>query len=207
MSLQMDLNLYLVSDRTNMSEETFLNTIEQGIKGGVSFVQLREKETPAKDIINLAFKLKEITTKYNVPLVIDDRVDIAMICDLDGVHVGQDDIDVRYARKLLGDNKIIGVSTKTVEQALLAQKNGANYLGVGAVYPTTTKVITKLTPVETLRDICKSVSIPVVAIGGINKGNVENLANTGISGIAVVSAIMKSQSPFNSAKELKEIRL
>ena len=155
--------------------------------------------------MHLAEKVHEISAKYGVPLIIDDRIDIAMAVNAEGVHLGQSDMPVNTARKIVGDSMIIGATTKTVEQALEAVKNGADYLGVGAIYPTTTKVKTVLTSVDTLKDICHAVSIPVNAIGGLNKDNCHVLENTGISGICVVSAIMKSPDPQKSASKLKEI--
>ena len=199
-----DLNLYLVTDSTGFEEDTFLNIIEQACANGVTFLQLREKEKTGLEYYNLALKVKAITDKYNIPLIIDDRIDIAMAVDAAGVHVGQSDIPVFVARKLLGDSKIVGATAKTVEQAKKAQEEGADYLGVGAIYPTTTKVITILTKVETLNDICENVSIPIVAIGGLNKDNIYVLKDSRISGIAVVSAIMKSDNPGLATKETRK---
>ncbi len=195
--------LYLVTDSSGLDEKDFLNRIEQALKGGVTLLQLREKEKSGLEFYNLALKVKKIADFYNVPLIIDDRVDIALAANADGVHLGQSDIPVFEARKMLGNDKIIGASTKTVEQAEKAEKDGADYLGVGAIFPTTTKVITVITPVKTLDEICRNVKIPVAAIGGLNIGNINVLKNVPISGICVVSAIMKSKNPFNAAKDLK----
>lgn len=153
--------------------------------------------------MELAFKVKIIADKYNVPLIIDDRLDIALILGC-GVHLGQSDIPIKYARRLLGNNRIVGATTKTVEQAKIAQSEGANYLGVGAIFPTTTKVKTVITEIDTLKKICHSVDIPVMAIGGLNKDNIHVLKNSDISGICVVSAIMKAEDAYKATEELKE---
>lgn len=198
-----NLSLYLVTDSTGFEEESFLNKVEQACQNGVSILQLREKEKTGREYYILAKKVKAITSKYNIPLIIDDRIDIAMAVGADGVHVGQSDIPVYVARRLLGENKIVGATAKTVEQALTAQAEGADYLGVGAIYPTTTKVITVLTEVATLDEICKNVKIPVVAIGGLNKDNMQILKDSKIGGIAVVSAIMKSENAPLATQELR----
>lgn len=200
----LDMRLYLVTDSTDRTEEQFLTIIKQACEGGVTLVQLREKEKTGLEYVQLAQKVKAITDSYSIPLIIDDRVDIAMAIDAAGVHVGQSDIPVCYARKLLGDYKIVGATTKTVEQALMAVGEGADYLGVGAIYPTTTKVKTVITKVSTLNNICNAVDIPVIAIGGLNEGNLDVLSEIPIDGIAVVSAIMKSDNPQNVAKRLFE---
>lgn len=199
-----DLSLYLVTDSTGLDEETFLNIVEQACQNGVTFLQIREKEKTGREYFILAKKVKSITDKYNIPLIIDDRIDIAMAIDASGVHVGQSDIPVNVVRKILGNDKIVGATAKTVEQALKAQLDGADYLGVGAIYPTTTKVITVLTEVSTLDEICKNVSIPVAAIGGLNKDNMYVLKDSSINGVAVVSSIMKSENPIIATKELRE---
>lgn len=200
----LDLTLYLVTDSTNLSEETFLERIEAACKGGVTLVQLREKNKTTRDYIELASKVKEITDRYHLPLLIDDRLDVAQAIDADGVHVGAEDMPVGLARKILGPDKIIGATAKTVEAASKAEADGADYLGVGAIYPTTTKVKTVLTKVETLQDICEHVSIPVGAIGGLNKKNCDILQGTSIDGICVVSAIMKQDDCETAARELKQ---
>lgn len=200
----LDLTLYLVTDSTNLSEEAFLERIEAACKGGVTLVQLREKNKTTRDYIELAHKVKEITDRYHLPLLIDDRLDVAQAIDADGVHVGAEDMPVGLARKILGPDKIIGATAKTVEAAVKAEADGADYLGVGAIYPTTTKVKTVLTKVETLQDICEHVSIPVGAIGGLNKENCDILEGTSIDGICVVSAIMKQDDCEAAARELKQ---
>ena len=167
-------------------------------------MQLREKEKTTREYIDLAEKVHEITKKYNVPLIIDDRVDVALAIDAEGVHVGQSDMPVRLARKIMGDKKIIGATTKTVSQAKEAYEMGADYLGVGAIYPTTTKVKTVLTTVDTLKDICESVPIPANAIGGLNKDNIDILKGIPTAGICVVSAIMKAENPKEATMTILE---
>ena len=202
---KIDTRLYFITDSTNYAEEEFLFRVEESLKGGVTLLQLREKERSAREYIRIAEKVHNITKKYNVPLIIDDRVDVALAVDAEGVHLGQSDMPVRVARKLMGEDKIVGATAKTVPQANEAYKQGADYLGVGAIYPTTTKVKTVLTSTETLNDICKAVPIPVNAIGGLNKNNIDILKGIPIAGICVVSAIMKADSPQKSAVELIEI--
>ena len=196
------MKLYLVTDSTNLPEEIFLKKVEDALRGGVTMLQIREKDKTTRDYIELAAKTHEIAKRYNVPLIIDDRVDVAMAVDAEGVHLGQSDMQVDKARKILGEKKIIGATTKTVPQALEAYQNGADYLGVGAIYPTTTKVKTVLTSVDTLTDICNSVPIPANAIGGLNRNNIDVLKNAPIAGICVVSAIMKAEDSYEAAKEL-----
>lgn len=196
------LRLYLVTDSTGLSEEQFLNKVEGALKGGVTFLQIREKEKSTREYIELADKVHRISLKYQVPLMVDDRVDVALAIDAEGVHLGQSDMQIDIARKILGKEKVIGATTKTVAQAKKAYEQGADYLGVGAIYPTTTKVKTVITSVDTLRDICNEVPIPVNAIGGLNKDNIDILRGVPIAGICVVSAIMKASDSFMAAKEL-----
>lgn len=198
------LKLYLVTNSDGKTEEEFLKSIEEAILGGVTFVQIREKDKTTAQYIDLVSKALKITRKYNVPLVVDDRVDVVLATGADGVHVGRDDMPVETARKILGDDRIVGATTKTVEQALAAYKAGADYLGVGAIYPTTTKVKTVLTSTYTLNDICNAVPIPANAIGGLNKDNLGVLKGIPIAGICVVTAIMKAASPRKAAEELIE---
>ena len=200
---ELDLQLYFITDSTGYEEEKFLDQIEQAILGGVTFLQLREKEKSTRAYIELAEKVHQITKRYKIPLIIDDRVDVAMAIDAEGVHVGQSDMPVHIARKLMGPDKIIGATTKTVDQAVEAYKQGADYLGVGAIYPTTTKVKTVLTSIETLEEICFTVPIPVNAIGGLQKENIDILKGIPIAGICVVSAIMKAQDGRIAAEELR----
>lgn len=198
-----DSRLYFITDSTGFSEEEFLHRIEEAIKGGITLLQLREKEKSTREYIELAKKVHDITKRYNIPLIIDDRVDVAMAMDAEGVHLGQSDMPVEIARRLLGEEKIIGATTKTVEQAMEAYKSGADYLGVGAIYPTTTKVKTVITSTQMLDKICKQVPIPVNAIGGLNKDNMDILNGINIAGVCVVSAIMKAEDP----KKMSEILL
>ena len=199
----MNTQLYLVTDSTGLSDDEFLKKVEDAILGGVTILQLREKDKTTREYIELGRKVHEITSKYDIPLIIDDRIDVAMAIDAEGVHLGQADMPVDIARKILGKDKIIGATTKTVEQALEAYKKGADYLGVGAIYPTTTKVKTVLTSVDTLRDICIAVPIPANAIGGLNKDNIHVLKGVPIAGICVVTAIMKAPDSRVAASELK----
>ena len=198
----LNVSLYLVTDSTYHTEESFLRTVEDACKGGVTLVQLREKNTGGRDYLEKASKVREITDRYQIPLIIDDRVDVAMACGAAGVHVGASDLPVAEVRRLLGPDKIVGATAKTVEAARKAYQDGADYLGVGAIYPTTTKVTTVLTEVSTLSAICKAVPIPVVAIGGLNLSNLDILKGSGADGIAVVSAIMKAENPRKAAEEL-----
>lgn len=200
--MKFDSSMYFITDSSNYSEEEFLIRVEQALKGGVTLLQLREKDKTTREYIELAKKVHELTKKYDVPLIIDDRVDVALAINAEGVHVGQSDMPVSMARKLMGDDKIVGATTKTVEQAVEACAQGADYLGVGAIYPTTTKVKTVLTSTETLKDICNSVPIPANAIGGLNKDNIDILKGISISGICVVSAIMKAENPQKATVEL-----
>lgn len=195
--------LYFITDSTNYTEEEFLYRVEQALKGDATILQLREKNKTTAEYIAIAEKVHELTRKYNVPLIIDDRVDVALAIDAEGVHVGAEDMPIDTARKLMGDDKIIGATAKTVPWAKEAYEQGADYLGVGAIYPTTTKVKTVLTSTDTLRDICNAVPIPANAIGGINKDNIDVLAGIPIAGICVVSAIMKEDNSKTAAEELK----
>jgi thiamine-phosphate pyrophosphorylase len=201
---KLDTTMYFITDSTNYSEEEFLYRVEEACKGGVTLLQLREKDRTTREYLSLAQKVHEITQRYDIPLIIDDRVDIALAVNAEGVHVGQSDMPVTIARKLMGDEKIIGATAKTVPQAIEAYEQGADYLGVGAMYPTTTKVKTVLTSVDTLKEIVKAVPIKVNAIGGLNKDNIHVLKDSGIDGICAVSAIMKADAPYIAAKELRE---
>ena len=200
---KIDTSLYFITDSTGFTEEEFLQRIEAALQGGVTFLQIREKEKTTREYLSLAQKVHALTRKYNVPLIIDDRLDIALAMDAEGVHLGQSDMPIDLARKILGPDKIIGATAKTVPQALEAWQQGADYLGVGAIYPTTTKVKTVLTSTDTLRDICNAVPIPANAIGGLNQDNIDVLAGIPIAGICVVSAIMKAEDPRQASMELK----
>ena len=198
-----DTSLYFITDSTGFTEAEFLYRIEAALQGGVTFLQLREKDKSTREYLSLAEKVHAITQKYHVPLIIDDRVDIALAMDAEGVHLGQSDMPVHIARKLCGPHKIIGATAKTVSQALEAWRQGADNLGVGAIYPTTTKVKTILTSTDTLHEICKAVPIPVNAIGGLKEDNIHVLSGIPIAGICVVSTIMKAQDPRQAANTLR----
>ena len=200
-----DYSVYLVTDRRNKTDEEFLNIIEEAIKGGTAVVQLREKTASTKEFYELALKVKEITSRYDVPLLINDRVDIALAVDSEGVHIGQDDMPADIAREIIGEDKILGVSASTVEEAKKAEKNSADYIGSGAVFPTATKDDADSVSKEELKEIVDSIDIPVVAIGGITVENANTLKGSGIAGFSVVSAIMSAEDPKVASKKLKEI--
>lgn len=198
-----DTSIYFITDSTACGEDEFLRRVDAALQGGVSIVQIREKNKSTRAYIALAEKVHALTRRYRVPLIVDDRVDVALAVDAEGVHLGAEDMTVAAARRILGDEKIIGATAKTVPWARDAAAQGADYLGVGAIYPTTTKVKTVLTSVETLREICMAVDIPVNAIGGLNKQNIDVLAGIPIAGICAVSAIMKAEDPKTAAEELR----
>lgn len=200
----LDTSLYFITDSTGLSEEDFLRRTEEALQGGVTLLQLREKNRTTREYLTLAEKVHELTRRYGVPLLIDDRLDVAMAMDAEGVHLGQSDLPIHIARRFLGPDKIVGATAKTVPQATEAYEQGADYLGVGAIYPTTTKVKTVLTSTDTLRDICKAVPIPVNAIGGLNKTNIDVLCGIPIAGICVVSAIIKADDPRQAAVDLRD---
>lgn len=202
--MKFDPTLYLVTDSSLYEEDAFLTVIDGVCAAGITLLQLREKERSTREYLRLANAVRQITDRYGVPLILDDRADVAAACGCAGVHVGQEDLPVQDARRILGQDRIVGATAKTVEQARIAFQQGADYLGCGAVYPTTTKVRTVLTPVETIRQICQSVPIPVNAIGGLNRGNLEVLRGVPIRGICVVSAIMKAADPAMETRLLKE---
>lgn len=198
------LLLYAVTDRSWMKNDTLYHQVEEALKGGVTFLQLREKDLNTENFLQEAEEMKKLCAAYRVPFVINDNVEIARTVGADGVHVGQDDMPAWKVREILGEDKIIGVSAQTVEQAIKAEKDGADYLGVGAVFPTSSKADAVEVEHATLRDICVAVQIPVVAIGGISAENVSQLAGTGIDGIAVISAIFAQDFPKLAAEELKK---
>lgn len=200
--MKLDTSLYFVTDSERCGEEDFLQRVEESLKGGVTLLQLREKNKSTSEYISLAERVHEITEKYGVPLIIDDRADVALAAGAEGVHLGAEDMSVKDARKILGDNFIVGATAKTVSKALEAYRGGADYLGVGAIYPTKTKVKTVITSTEALKEICKAVPIAVNAIGGLNKNNLNVLRGTGIDGICVVSAIMDAENPRREAEIL-----
>lgn len=197
-------SLYLVTERSLLQNIELERAVEEAILGGTTLVQLREKNISTMEFYKIAVDIKKVTDKYNVPLIIDDRLDIALAVDAAGIHVGQSDMPCDIARKLVGKDKIVGVSAGSVEEALKAQKDGADYLGVGAVFPTGTKKDATDVSMETLKEIVQKVSIPVVAIGGVSQDNVDKLADTGIDGISVISAILGKKDVRKAAKELKE---
>jgi thiamine-phosphate pyrophosphorylase len=199
----LDTSLYFITDSTAFEEGDFLRRVDSALQGGVTILQLREKNKNTREYISLAEKVHALAQRYGVPLIIDDRVDVALAVDAEGVHLGAEDMEIVTARKLLGEGKIIGATAKTVPWALDAAAQGADYLGVGAIFPTTTKVKTVLTSVGTLRDICRAVSIPVNAIGGLNKDNLDVLSGIPIAGICAVSAIMKAEDPKAAAEGLR----
>lgn len=200
--MKKDYTLYLCTDRARMHADSVEDAVRQALLGGVTMVQLREKECSAREFYETAKRVKEVTERFGVPLIINDRVDIALAVEADGVHVGQGDIPAAEARRLLGADKIIGVSARNVEQARSAQKDGADYLGVGAMFATGTKQDAKATSKEELKRIRAAVDIPIVAIGGIKADNVDALRGTGIDGVAVVSAVIAADDIEAAAKEL-----
>ena len=200
-----DMLLYAVTDKSWLNGESLYCKVEEALKGGATFVQYREKHKDREQFIKEAIEIKELCKKYNVPFVINDNVDIAKEIDADGVHVGQDDLEVSEARKILGPDKIIGVSAHNLEEALNAQKNGASYLGVGAVFSTNTKDDATCIKHETVKEICDTVSIPVVAIGGISAQNILQLKGTNVSGVAVISAIFAQPDITEAIKNLKKL--
>ncbi|WP_288906794.1 thiamine phosphate synthase [uncultured Treponema sp.] len=199
---QKDLTLYAITDRHWLNGETLKSQVEKALKGGATMIQIREKDLNEKDFLLEAEELLALCRSYNVPFIVNDNVELAVKIGADGVHVGQSDMNARDVRALIGNDKILGVSTQTVEQALFAQECGADYLGVGAVFPTGSKDDAEVLDRKTLMDICKAVSIPVVAIGGITKDNVRELKGTGIAGISVISAIFAQKDIQNATAEL-----
>ena len=187
------LKLYLVTNRYQDSLENFLEKVETACRSGVTIVQLREKNLTTNQYYQLAKQVKEITDAYQVPLIIDDRLDICLAVDAAGLHIGDDELPVSVARKVLGPEKILGVTAKTVKRALEAEEGGANYLGTGAIFPTTTKENAPITLISTLKTICQTVAIPVVAIGGLTSENIDQLIGTGIAGVAVVRDLMQAE--------------
>jgi len=202
---EIDYRLYLVTDRETLKGRDLCQSIEQAIVGGVTLVQLREKSVSTREFLKLALAVKEITTRHEIPLIINDRLDIALAIDADGLHIGQDDLPMPMARKLFGPDKIIGVSAGTLEESLLAEKQGADYLGVGAMVATPTKPEAKIVTFDELKQIKKSVHIPVVAIGGIHEWNAPEAITSGIDGISVVSAILAQDNIQGAAHQLRKI--
>lgn len=205
MKKKIDYSVYLVTDRDLMSTETLEEAVEQAIKGGCTLIQLREKNCSSLDFYNTTVNVKKITDKYNVPLLINDRLDIALAVDADGVHVGQSDLPCSIVRKIIGEDKIIGVSAGNLKDALKAQEDGADYIGVGAMYATGTKKDADPTSMEELKKIRENVSIPIVVIGGINKDRVKDFDGIGIDGLAIVSAIIAKKDICKAASEIKDM--
>ena len=201
--MEFDTTLYFITDSTGFERDEFLRRVRSALEGGVTIIQLREKNRTTREYIELANDVHEITKEFGVPLIIDDRIDVMLATDSEGVHVGAEDMPVAKARELIGKDKILGATAKTVEAATKAYRDGADYLGVGAIYPTTTKVKTVLTSTETLDAITKAVPIPVNAIGGLNSENIGILRGINIAGVCAVSAIMKSVCPRTAALDLK----
>lgn len=206
MKIEKDLlRLYAVTDRSWSGQRTLLEQVEQALRGGVTLLQLREKELPFDEFLAEAVEIKALCEQYHVPLIINDEVELAMECGAQGVHVGQSDMEAGRVRELLGPDKILGVSARTLDEAVRAEAQGADYLGVGAVFSTSTKLDACAVSMETLRQICETVSIPVVAIGGIGAHNALSLRGTGIDGLAVVSAIFAQSDIEGAARQLRAL--
>lgn len=205
MKSKIDYSLYLCTDRSIMSDASIEECVEKSLKGGVSVVQIREKDCSGKEFLQIAKSVKEITRRYGVPLIINDRVDVAIAVGADGVHVGQDDLPCADVRSLVGEDMIIGVSASSLTEALKAQQDGADYIGVGAMFATDTKTDAKVVSMEELDRIRREVSIPIVVIGGINKTTLPDFIGKGIDGIAVVSAIVSQNDVEGAARELKSM--
>ncbi|MBS5983146.1 MAG: thiamine phosphate synthase [Clostridium butyricum] len=205
MKPKIDYSIYLVTDRDLMSTKTLEEAVEEAIKGGCTLVQLREKECSSLDFYTTAINIKRITDKYKVPLLINDRLDIALAVDAAGVHIGQSDLPCSVVRKIVGDDKIIGVSAGTLENAIKAENDGADYIGVGAMYATGTKKDAKRTSMDELKKIRENISIPIVVIGGINKERITDFNGTDIDGLAIVSAIISQKDIYKATSELKDL--
>ncbi|MFL2072973.1 thiamine phosphate synthase [Marinilactibacillus psychrotolerans] len=200
-----ELTLYLVTGRYDFSDEEFLNIIETACQNGVTMVQLREKDITTNRFYELAVAVKQITDYHDIPLIINDRVDICLAVDAAGVHIGDDEMPVKVVRSLIGNEKILGVSAKSIERGKKAEKDGADYLGVGAIFPTETKKDPDRTTIETLNNIAEAVNIPIVAIGGIKESNIETFKHTAISGVAVVSEVMLAEQVSPKVQKLKKV--
>ena len=201
---EIDYTLYLCTDRDLMSTDTIEEAVEQAVKGGCTVVQLREKDCSSLEFYETALRVKKITDQYKIPLIINDRVDIALAVNADGVHVGQDDLPAASVRRILGGDKVIGVSAGSVREAVKAREDGADYLGVGAMHATSTKTDADVTTVDELKKIREMVDLPIVAIGGMNKQTLPELKGTGVDGIAVVSAVIAADDIERAASELSE---
>ena len=203
--MNFDYTLYLVTDRQLMSCDSLTEAVEQAILGGCTMIQLREKELPSLEFYNQAVAVKQVTDKYHIPLIINDRIDIAMAVQATGVHIGQHDLPAAAVRKVIGENMLLGVSASSIAEAIQAQQDGADYLGVGAMFPTVTKTDAESVSMEELQKIRTAVSLPIVVIGGINKGNAGRFKPMGIDGLAVVSAIIAQSDIKAAAAELKDL--
>ncbi len=195
--------LYAVTDRAWVGGQTLYAQVEAALKGGVSCVQLREKELDEKEFLQEARDICKLCHRYGIPFIVNDRVDIAVACSADGIHVGQEDMAADEVRRLIGEEMILGVSVHTVEEARQAVADGADYLGLGAVFPTATKTDVEQMPNNLLREICGAVDIPVVAIGGINRNNIKSLSGSGVDGVALVSAIFSATDIKETCRELR----
>lgn len=202
--MNLDYRLYLVTEEATPIEN-LLHIVEEAVKGGVTIVQLREKESSGKVFFEKATKLKKLLARYNIPLIINDRIDVALAVNAEGVHIGQSDLPLTDVRKIIPESMIVGVSVSSVEEAKIAEKNGATYIGVGACFPTTSKSDAKILTEGMLEAIMKEVSIPVVAIGGIKLNNISDLLDLKMAGYAIVSAIMKAQNPATTAREFRKV--
>lgn len=207
MKPKINYSIYLVTDSELMSTAATEQAVEQAIIGGCTLIQLREKKLSSLDFYNTTMKVKAVADQYGVPLIINDRIDIALAADADGVHIGQSDLPAKIARKIIGSNKILGVSVSNISEAEQAQKDGADYLGVGAMFATGTKTDAKLVSMKTLKDIRKAVDLPIVVIGGINKNTIPLFSDTKIDGIAVVSAIISEKNIALATSVLKDLFL
>jgi thiamine-phosphate pyrophosphorylase len=203
MNKKIDYSLYLVTNNKDKTEEEFLNIIEEAAKGGITVLQIREKNLPLTEYLEIGKKVQDIAKKYNIPFIVDDNVAIALDLKADGVHVGQSDLEASEVRKIIGPDMILGVSAHTVEQAQKAEEDGADYIGSGAVFTSPTKLDATSITFDDLRNIADSVNIPVLVIGGVNENNIKELKDTHIDGICVVSAIMESENPKLASENLK----
>lgn len=205
MKTNIDYKLYLVTDRDLLKNTDLYTAVEEAIKGGVTLVQLREKDITTLDFYNTALNIKKVTDKYDIPLIINDRMDIALAVNASGVHIGQKDMPCTIARKILGNDKILGVSATTLSQAIKAEKEGADYIGVGAIFNTSTKQDAKPVSIDTLKEIKETLSIPVVAIGGITSKNIHLLDSSNIDGIAVISDILGKKDIRLASEDLNSL--
>lgn len=204
MKIKINYSLYLVTDRDILKSRDLCQAVEEAILGGATLVQLREKDVSSLEFYKIAIEVKKVTDKHDVPLIINDRLDVAQAVDAAGVHLGQSDFPCEVARKLIGKDKILGISAATLEEALKAQEDGADYIGVGAMFPTDTKLDARAVSIEMLKNIKQAVDIPVVAIGGINENNFKSLEETGIDGMAIISAILGKSDIREAALKFTE---